>query len=100
MAGGSSFDVVEEWGLSLVPFPISIFQLGGSTCHRMTWMRAPTFTFFQDLSAVYTRAFKASPSAKQARSPNDNPSHRDCPTRSPTNLPCSDIKGTPSSIGL
>ena len=22
------------------------------TYHRMTWMRAPTFTFFHDLSAV------------------------------------------------
>src|SRR5258708_21813855 len=25
---------------------------GRMTCHRMTWMRAPTFSFFHDLSAV------------------------------------------------
>ena len=28
--------------------------------HRMTWMRTLTFSFFHDLSAVYTGAFKAS----------------------------------------
>jgi len=33
---------------------------------RMTRMRAPTLNFFHDLSAVYTLAFKARPSAKQA----------------------------------
>src|SRR5216683_7957920 len=75
-------------------------RLGGMTCHRMTWMRTPTFTFFQDLSAVYTGAFKASPSAKQARSPKDKPSGRVRATRSPTSLPCSEVKGTTSRTGL
>jgi hypothetical protein len=28
-------------------------------CHRITWMRAPTFSFFHDLFAVYTGAFNA-----------------------------------------
>src|SRR6266849_3525966 len=82
------------------------FQAGGPaspdrmTCHRMTWMRAPTFSFFHDLSAVYTGAFKASPSARQALSPNDNPSGRVCATRSPTSLACSEVKGTASRTGL
>ena len=35
----------------------------------MTWILAPTFNFFHDLSAVYTGAFNATPSAKEARSP-------------------------------
>jgi len=61
-------------------------------CHRMTWMRAPTFTFFHDLSAVYTGAFKESPSAKQALSPKDKPSGRVCATRSPTSLACCEGK--------
>jgi len=75
-------------------------QLGRMACHRMTWMRAPTFAFLHDLSAVYTGAFKASPSAKQARSPNDNPSGRVCATRSPTTLACSEVKETASRMGL
>jgi len=69
------------------------------TFHRMTWMCAPTFTFFHDLSAVYTGAFKASPSAKQARSPRDKPSGRVCATRSPASLACSEVKGTASRMG-
>src|SRR4029077_15766647 len=66
----------------------------------MTWMRAPTFTFFHDLSAVYTGAFKVSPSAKQARSPNDKPSGRVFTTRSPTTLACSEVNGTALRMGL
>ena len=63
-------------------------------------MRAPTFTFFHDLSAVYTGAFKASPSAKQALSPKDNPSGLVRATRSPTSLAGSEVKGTASRMGL
>ena len=44
-------------------------------------MRAPTLNFFHDLSAVYTVAFEARPSPKQARSPEDKPSGRVCATR-------------------
>jgi hypothetical protein len=44
----------------------------------MTWMRAPTFNFYHDLLAVYTEAFKARPSAKQAWSPKDKLRGRVC----------------------
>src|SRR5713101_731379 len=83
---------------SLVPF-LFLF----SSCadyHRMTWMRAPTFNFFHDLSAVYTGAFKESPSARQALSPKDKPSGRVCAIRSPASLACSEVNGTASRMGL
>src|SRR5260370_31362325 len=76
------------------------FQAGGPaspdrmTFHRMTGMRAPTFSFFHDLSAVYTGTFKASPSARQALSPNDNPSGLVSATKSPTSPPYPTAKGT------
>src|SRR6516225_4349404 len=63
-------------------------------------MRTLTFNLLHDLSAVYTGAFKASPSAKQARSPNDNPRGRVSATRSPASLACSEVKATASRMGL
>src|ERR1700731_2234034 len=74
--------------------------VGHNDSHRMTWIRTLTFSFFQDLSAVYTGAFKASPSAKQARSPNDKPKVRVCATKSPVSLACSELKATASRMGL
>jgi hypothetical protein len=41
-------------------------------------MRAPTFNFFQDLSAAYTGALNERPSANQVRSPKDKMRGRVC----------------------
>ena len=53
-------------------------------------MRTPSFSFFQDLSAVYTGAFNARRNTKQARSPKDKPKGRARVVTSPASLACSD----------
>src|SRR2546429_8842106 len=66
----------------------------------MTWIRTPTFSFFHDLSDVYTGAPRVSPRARQARSPKDRPRQRVWVIRSPAILACSAVKGAASRIGL
>ena len=73
---GKKRNIETNWCTVVKRLGLRVSVAGGhNDYHRMTWTRTLTFSFFQDLSAVYTGAFRASPSAKQARSPNDKPTH-------------------------
>lgn len=66
----------------------------------LAWMRMPTFSPSMTCLPCTRALSKRAPSAKQARSPNDNPSERVCATKSSASLACSELKAIASRIGL